>query len=190
MQNAVWASIIFSIAGSLWLVFGAYLLNILAISVVLVLAGCGLVWAILSIRAKTDDVASAPVSAEEQKRNDWASRRFNMVNIAQGVAIFLAVQVWNNLHAAEYLAPTIAVIVGLHFIALAPAFSPAGSYSKPHLAAGIAMCVIAVVTVVAAPKHSASGLYLWGVILGFANGALLWGNAAARLRFAGRSQRR
>ena len=96
---------------------------------------------------------------------------FGIVNAVQGVAIFLAVQVCNNLHFPEYFLPVVALIVGLHFVALAPVLR-----TSFHLALGTVMCLLAVVTMVVVPKP------LWAVVFGLGNGLILWGSAALRLR--------
>lgn len=53
----------------------------------------------------------------EQKKRD---KRFNYILIAEGVGIFLAVNIVNNIGHPELDVPAIALIVGLHFFPLAP----------------------------------------------------------------------
>jgi hypothetical protein len=104
------------------------------------------------------------------------------VNVVQGVAIFMAVQVCENLHAREYFPVAVAVIVGLHFVAIAPVFR-----SRFHVLLGACMCLGAALTVLAAPKFlDAAGAdgqrtFVWGCLLGIGNAFLLWGAAGWRL---------
>jgi hypothetical protein len=97
---------------------------------------------------------------------------FTIVNVAQAIAIFLAVQVWFNLQKPEYLAPTIAVIVGLHFFALA------GPMQLPsHRIPGALLVLLAGGTIVAVPSHES-----WAVVVGLGSALILWGCYALRLR--------
>lgn len=55
---------------------------------------------------------------EEKKRG----KRFGIILAAEGIGIFVAVNVVINLHHRELIVPAIALVVGLHFIPLAKVF--------------------------------------------------------------------
>jgi hypothetical protein len=63
-------------------------------------------------------------------------RIFNIVNIAQGVAIFLAANIAKNIGHPEWFVPAFIFIVGAHFIPLAKVF-----HSRRHTVIGVAMMV-------------------------------------------------
>jgi hypothetical protein len=79
---------------------------------------------------------AAESDTPESKRK---SRIFNLVNIGQGVAIFIAVNVTNNLGHKEWFVPAFIFIVGLHFLPLAVLFK-----AVRHYVTGIAMILLAV----------------------------------------------
>ena len=188
LPNAVSGALIFTFAGSLWFAYGVYCLKHKGepwLTIFLVILALCLFGAALWLRPQVQRPASDVLSPEEKQQEAWAGKRFGIVNAVQGVAIFLAVQVWNNLHLPEYFSPTVAIIVGLHFIALAPVYR-----AKSHWIVGGIMCALAAVTVLAAPKYfsfqnegiASTPVFLWGCILGFGNGLVLWANAGIRLR--------
>jgi hypothetical protein len=70
-------------------------------------------------------------------------RAFNMVNIAQWVAIFGVINLLRNLHLDAWIVPSIVLIVGAHFLPLAGIFQ-----GPQHLKTGIALMLCAAVAVV------------------------------------------
>ncbi len=112
---------IFTIAGSLWAIYGSLSLQgdgepWLAISLILI-ALC-LFSASFYLRTKVRQLPTVVASPALQKRNAQVGRMFIIVNVIQGVAMFVAANVCINLKMAEYVSPIIALIVGLHFIPL------------------------------------------------------------------------
>jgi hypothetical protein len=174
-------ALVFAIAGSLWGLYGGYSLRHAAgfwPLAVVVLAGAGVFAAWSSLRGRL-----AGRSGSESARDAGEGRAFTLVNIAQGIAIFVALQVCTNLHAAEYFPVAFSAIVGLHFVALAPVFR-----SGFHAVLGGLMCLFAVWVTLALPKFvpaaaaGGSATFAWGCALGLGNAALLWGAAGLRLR--------
>ena len=77
------------------------------------------------------------------------------------------------------MVPTLAIIVGLHFLALAPFFR-----SRSHAIIGVTMCLMAGAVMVGLPQRTAArteGMFLWGVALGIGNAILLWTSALRRV---------
>jgi hypothetical protein len=174
-------ALVFAVAGSLWGLYGGYSLRHAAgfwPLAVVALAGAGIFAAWSSLRGRL-----AGRVATESARDAGEGRAFTLVNIAQGIAIFVAVQVCHNLHAAEYFPVAFGAIVGLHFVALAPVFR-----SGFHAALGGLMCLVAALVVLALPKvvpASAAGgppTFVWGCALGLGYAVLLWGATGLRLR--------
>jgi hypothetical protein len=177
---------VFAIAGTAWGIYGGYSLRHIAggwALGVVVLAGMGVFAAWSSLRARLARLEPVELAGAARERDERAARWFNLVNVVQGVAIFMAVQVCANLHASEFFPVAVAVIVGLHFVAIAPVFR-----SRFHAVFGVCMCLWAALVVVAAPKFlDAAGpdgqrTFAWGGLLGLGNALLLWGAAGWRLR--------
>jgi hypothetical protein len=176
---------ILTVAGSLWAIYGAWSLRgdgepWLAIGLILI-ALC-LLSAGFYLRTKVKQLPTVVASPALQKRNAWADRMFIIVNVIQGVAMFVAANVLINLKMAEYVAPVIALIVGLHFIPLA------FSMRVPrHLVLAGLMCLLAIGTMLAVPMYAAGRdstaqpKFLWGVVVGLGSCLILWGGAIARL---------
>ena len=91
-------------------------------------------------RRRLPRLSEAEVETPEKKQT---MRAFHMVNIAQWVAIFGAINLLRYLHLDAWVVPSIVLIVGAHFIPLARIFQ-----APQHLKTGIAMMVCAVIAVV------------------------------------------
>jgi hypothetical protein len=175
LSQAISGAIIFSIVGGIWAAYGAYALQgqraglLMGGSFALAAA---LIVVIIRLQKRVARLPDETLTPEMQRRDERATSAFRKVNIAQGLAIFLAVQVFFNLHKPEYLAPAIGVIVGLHFMALA------GPLEMPsHWTVGGLLCASSVVTILAVADHAA-----WGVVVGFGNAVILWGSGLLRIR--------
>ena len=109
------ASLFFAIFGALWLALSAFAFGHLTVAVKLALATGALTFASFAVWL----LRSLPGSSGERSdQHRGEGRRFGWVNAAQGLAIFLAFQVANNLHHPNAAFPSMAIIVGLHFFAL------------------------------------------------------------------------
>ncbi len=78
--------------------------------------------------------AREPLAADQVERQRRAGRIFLWTGVAEGVGIFLAVNVVLNLGHPEWRAAAMMVVVGLHFLPLAIAFG-----YRPHLVTGLVM---------------------------------------------------
>lgn len=103
-------------------------------------------------------VTTAPTS--EQRA---VGRAFNLINLAQWVAIVVVVGVCANLGLSRWIVPGIIVIVGLHFLPLAHVFR-----HPQYYVTGAALVVLAVAYPLLAPRGPASpvgclgaGIILW-----------------------------
>jgi hypothetical protein len=181
---------IFTIAGSLWSAYGArssatgqsFVMG-LGIILLVALVAIGL-WIQASRRLKLWQSAYGRVSSGagvvvDSTRQEAAKKKFIWINVAQGIAIFLAVQVWTNLHQRSYLAPTVCIIVGLHFIALAPVYR-----TRTHAIIGALQCLLGIVVAGLIAQNGPvdePASVLWGSLIGFGSAAILWGETVRRL---------
>src|ERR1035437_9065343 len=125
--SAAIGSMIFSIFGSAWMI--AWSIKTFGMRPILwvLIAVLGMSIFLAAIRQfKRNQAAHAAESdSPESKRS---SRVFNIVNIGQGVAIFVAVNVTNNLGHKEWFIPVFIFIVGAHFLPLAIVFKATRHY--------------------------------------------------------------
>lgn len=175
LTQALGGALVFATFGCAWGAFGMYSLGrtdqpwLVGVPLALTLV---LVVLMTRLQRRVEALPPDPVAPEAEQREARGRKLFTIVNAAQGIAILIAVQVWYNLHKPEYLAPTIAVIVGLHFFALA------GPLDLPsHRIPGALLLLLALVTMVAVPSHQT-----WAVVIGLGNALILWGCYALRLR--------
>lgn len=171
LSQSLGGAFIFAMAGGAWGLYGVYALHesVWLLAVPVVIAALEVLGS-MKLERRVNALPDEAVSPERQHRDARARKIFVGVNVAQGIAIFVAVQVAFNLHQPEYLAPAIALIVGLHFFALArPMELPS------HWMVGGLMCLIAVGTVAAVPQEN------WGPVVGLGCAATLWVFSAHRL---------
>ena len=165
--SAAIGSMIFSIFGSAWLI--AWSIKSYGIRPVLwgFVAIMGSSIFLIAIRQfKRNQTAHAADSdSPESKRS---SRIFNIVNIGQGIAILIAVNVTNNLGHKEWFIPVFIFIIGAHFLPLAVVFK-----ATRHYITGIAMILLAVLYPHFANGGAANpvgclgtGLILWASAIG------------------------
>ncbi|HUI84146.1 MAG TPA: hypothetical protein VL240_07980 [Candidatus Binatia bacterium] len=62
---------------------------------------------------------AGPMTEEQKRVQRRMGRAFGIIFAAEGLLIFVAVNVLNNLHREQYVLTAIAAIVGLHFLPLA-----------------------------------------------------------------------
>ncbi|MTW12169.1 hypothetical protein GM658_16310 [Pseudoduganella eburnea] len=84
---------------------------------------------------RNQEAHAAAASTPESKR---AAKLFNWVNVGQGIAIFVALNVANNLGHPEWFIPAFIFVVGLHFIPLAPVLK-----APRHYVVGVALMLLA-----------------------------------------------
>lgn len=164
----------YSFAGTAWAAYGVQALRgwgrpYPALGVLL--AVLGLLAALLVVRRQAGPPTPRNLSPDQQQREAREGRTFAWVNAGQGVAIFVMLQFCLSLHHSEYIAPLLALIVGIHFLVLAP------TMQTPSLwATGGLMCLVVLITLLATPN------VLWGAVASLGSGVILWASAAYRLR--------
>ena len=160
--------------GALWLLLGLSGGRVSARSLRLgfLLAGMALAACIgiMGRRSMRQSSGSGPLSAEQVAVSQQTGRRFGWINAIQGGAIFLAVVLLNAVHRPLFIAPVIAIIVGLHFFPLASLFG-----ARVYYATGSFGCAIGITgLLISDPALRMS-------FVGFSFGSLLWLTVAAVL---------
>ena len=181
LEGVLSGATIFALAGGLWSAYAFYWLRDVGLWPLIVLAALTvaviavLIIIIRTLRARLRRRPLETLSLAEQARATKVGKWFAIVNIGQGVAIFLAVQVCANLQVGEYFPPVVAAIVGVHFLVLAPIMR-----ARPLWLVGAAMCLISISTVVWLPKyvtlpaaHSAT-ILIWGLVPSAGSALVLW----------------
>src|SRR6266550_2372711 len=165
LTQAIGGGLVFAMFGGAWGAFGLYALGrrdfLLAVPVVITMI---LTLGLTKLQRKIDVLPDdEPLTLLAAERDAHGRRVFTIVNIAQAIAIFVAAQVWFNLHKPEYLASTVAVIVGLHFIALA------GPMEQPsHRIPGALLIALGLGTLAVVPSHA-----LWPAVVGLGSALIL-----------------
>lgn len=158
--------IIMGLFGCLWLLWGLSALNLRVPAIVVAVAAFGVsLWirgfALLRTGSQTIK-KSAPLTAHGKREQSRMGRTFGLIFGAEGLLIFLAVNVLNNMHLGEYAVSAIASIVGLHFLPLARL------YRRPmYTVVGIIMVVAALLSL-AVPASLRTGT------LALTMSAILW----------------
>lgn len=153
--------------GAIWLLLGLYGGRPSSLSLRLGLLLAGMVLAagigIMVMRSARHSPRAARTSAEQAAASRENGRRFGWITAIEGGAIFLTIVLLNVAHRPQYIAPVIAVIVGLHFFPLASLFG------RPvYYATGLLGCAIGIVgLVISDPALRTS-------FVGLSFGSLLW----------------
>lgn len=150
---------IFGGFGAAWLTLGMSSAGVpLSVALAVVLPVFALI-AFLGAVARRRLPTPGAVETPEKKQK---MRAFNMVNIAQWLAIFGVINLLRNFHLDAWIVPSIVLIVGAHFIPLARIFR-----APQHLKTGIAMILCAAVAAVLpvsvrdTVECMGAGLILW-----------------------------
>ncbi|MBC3883781.1 DUF7010 family protein [Undibacterium griseum] len=169
--GAAVGAMIFSVFGSGWLLFWAARSFTQAAVQWALIGGLGLALFITAFRQyrRNREAHAAVVETPESKKG---KRIFNIVNIGQGLAIFLALNIVNNIGHPEWFVPVFIFIVGAHFIPLAKVF-----HNKRHTVTGVAMMVLALTYPRLAQGGAADPVGCLGA------GLILWASALSALLF-------
>jgi len=106
---------------------------------------------------------AAPASPEQDMLARRIGRRFGLINAVQWGAIIAAIIALNVIHRTGFIAPAIAVIVGIHFFPLAAVFRQPSYY-----ATGTLGCIIGVIGFLIADDAARLS------VVGLSFGLLLW----------------
>lgn len=109
--------------GALWassaLSLGAPTLDTVGYAVIALITG-SLLWLAIGMLRRSRQMSSADDPARQAQRR--TNFRFLAIFVVEIVLINIAAVVLDRQHAVQYLMPTIAIVVGLHFYPLAPLF--------------------------------------------------------------------
>ncbi|MZQ86957.1 hypothetical protein GQF01_33085 [Paenibacillus sp. 5J-6] len=97
---------------------------------------------------------------------------FGMIFTIEGVAIGVASAICTATNHFNLLFPIMAIIVGVHFIPLAPLFR-----TKSHYVTGTLQTLLAIVTLLFVPEHATLGghpVIAWWLVVGFGSALILW----------------
>lgn len=113
-------------------------------------------------------------SPEAVAQGKVIGRRLGMqFGIIFGLEILIAVVVnvvLNVINHPEFFFPLLAIIVGAHFVPLAPIFQV-----RIYYATGILLCLVGLVVLLATPSTAMmNGARLWDVLPGFLSAPILW----------------
>jgi hypothetical protein len=171
--RTVGASIMFFF-GALWLLLGLYggRASARSLRVGLLLTGMALAVCIgiMARWAVRQSSGSAPPSAEPAAVSQQTGRRFGWITAIEGGAIVLAIVLFNAIHRPQFIAPVIAIIVGLHFFPLASLFGAPVYYATGSLGCAIGITGL----LISDPALRMS-------FVGLSFGSLLWLTVAAVL---------
>ncbi len=160
--------------GSAWLSWGFSAMNVRAswlIAAVAAFAASLLIPSFSVFRAGHEAAKhTGPLSPELEREQRHMGMMFGIIFGAEGLAIFLAVNVLNNLHLEHYVISAVAAIVGLHFLPLArlyrvPMYNVVGTIMTLAAMASLAL---------PSPLRETS--------LGLAMGVILWVTCALVVR--------
>lgn len=174
--GAAIGAMIFSVFGSGWLLFWAARSAAQAMLVWALIGGVGLALFFAAFRQYRRN-REAHAAAAESPENKKEQRIFNIVNIAQGVAIFLSANIAKNIGHSEWFVPAFIFIVGAHFIPLARVF-----HTHRHTVTGVAMMVWALAYPHLAQAGAADPVGCLGA------GLILWASAVSALLFHSSAQ--
>lgn len=177
-------ALVFTLLGSLWATFGMWALGSPGEPFVGIFVALTVFLLIVAALRSLRRVLAMPrnvFSSEMRERIARVKRGFVIVNMAQGVLISLTFIVGFSFQRAEYIAPVIALVVGLHFFALAPILRMHFDY-----VIGSLLCLLALVTMFTLPTYLNEGkpqiIFLWGAAIGLGAAIVLWLGAVSRLR--------
>jgi hypothetical protein len=126
MTGMAYGAIIMGFFGCLWLFWALASMNVrtpVVVAAVLVFAAS--LWIPAAALLRNGMIATklaVPLTPEQEREQSRMARIFGLVFAAEGVLIFLAVNLLNNSGLGAYAISAIAAIVGLHFLPLARLF--------------------------------------------------------------------
>lgn len=169
--GAAIGAMVFSVFGSGWLLFWAARSAAQAVLLWALIGGVGLALFFTAFRQyrRNREAHAAVAETPDSKKG---KRIYNIVNIVQGVAIFLALNIANNIGHPEWFVPAFIFIVGAHFIPLAKVF-----HTHRHTMTAVAMMVWALAYPQLVQAGAADPVGCLGA------GLILWASAVSALLF-------
>jgi hypothetical protein len=183
--NACVGALVFTFYGGVWASLGIWSLGRRAeptVAIILALALLLLVVANISYVRRVLRLPQDVLTPEMRARVKYIKRVLGIINLIEGVAIGAAFTVGFILKRPDNIPPVIALIVGLHFFALAPVLRMRADYII-----GTLLCLLSLLVVVALPVYTGVGdtvsgrVYVWGAAVGIGSAVVLWLGAITRL---------
>ena len=173
------ATAIMFLFGAAWLFLGIHQGQFVPgwLHIALGLSGLALAtWIVtLAVRGACLHRVAPPRTDEQTVTRRQIRRRFILISGLEGAAISVAVTVFNLVQRPDAIGPTIAVIVGLHFLPLAKLFNASIYYATGFLGCAIGIAGLLI-----------SDPLLRSSFVGLSFGLLLWLTSAAVLVKASR----
>ncbi|HEX5501253.1 MAG TPA: hypothetical protein VFW96_01440 [Thermomicrobiales bacterium] len=176
--GAVWG-----LLGLSFLTGGARVIAWVVIALV-TLGFCGVGGALLRHARALPETASAEDAAEGRRIGRW----FGIVFGVESGLIALASVLLGIFQAGQYIAPVVALIVGLHFFPLAPLFRVPAYYGTGALL--VVLALIALVALLLGVPLGSPSPDNWSSFVGVGAALILWATALAITRFGLRVMRR
>ncbi|WP_274310265.1 DUF7010 family protein [Solibacillus daqui] len=117
------------------------------------------------------------VSKTDLKRGKRMMFWFNIIFTAEGLAIAITIAVCNATRHTELIPVLIAIIVGVHFIPLAPLFQV-----RLYYFTGALLCLLAIITLLFVPAKVTLGehqINAFMSVVGFGSALILWATGLA-----------
>lgn len=162
-------SMIFSFFGGFWISWSSIQANGIQpgiLALIATIAAALLIASFLHFRRNQQARAEASHLPERKRR----ARLFNIVNILQGLAIFIAANVTARLGHAEWFKPAFIFIVGAHFLPLGALFK-----RRQHYIVGGAMILVALIYPLLSSEGPANPIGCLGA------GLILWASSLSTL---------
>lgn len=134
------------------------------VGIIMVIEGISLIYA----SQKMPDQVSENGARRLKRMNSW----FNIVFIAEGLLIGIAIAICNMINQTDLIPGVIAIIVGIHFLPLAALFQ-----IKVYYATGVLLCLLALITLLIVPDTVMFGEHQILAplsLLGFGCALILW----------------
>lgn len=134
------------------------------VGIIMVIEGISLIYA----SQKMPDQVSENGARRLKRMNFW----FNIVFIAEGLLIGIAIAICNMINQTDLIPGVIAIIVGIHFLPLATLFQ-----IKVYYATGVLLCLLAIITLLIVPDTVMFGEHQILAplsLLGFGCALILW----------------
>ncbi|MGG0847020.1 DUF7010 family protein [Peribacillus simplex] len=134
------------------------------VGIIMVIEGISLIYA----SQKMPDQVSENGARRLKRMNFW----FNIVFIAEGLLIGIAIAICNMINQTDLIPGVIAIIVGIHFLPLAALFQ-----IKVYYATGVLLCLLAIITLLIVPDTVMFGEHQILAplsLLGFGCALILW----------------
>lgn len=134
------------------------------VGIIMVIEGISLIYT----SQKMPDQVSVNGARRLKRMNFW----FNIVFIAEGLLIGMAIAICNMINQTDLIPGVIAIIVGIHFLPLAALFQ-----IKVYYATGVLLCLLALITLLIVPDTVMFGEHQILAplsFLGFGCALILW----------------